>query len=491
MGTTTRGKSKRKTPASSAKTADKNAKSADDADDNARRLCEMIGFKFDDKGNCTPPDGWTFDTKGRPVQIAPVAVAQEPAAKRPKVASAGESLAPRASDSGQSAAQITGKSDKTDAAVAAALAKRSKKESKANKEMVKMIKCEVKTKAWRICKFQNGPNQRRKATTFVLNLLNLPNYQADVPADSGRREEWIRGYENEVCKAINEVRNYVQGRIMDDCAYPWIRAHGGKLPSKERMKALNIRDLDPEKPEDFELWKWWHTKVMARACGHRAGWDPNKNQYLTIGKGAPPDDPKKPYIPPTTEGIAQVIFENNRDKWPATVKLMDSDTYPTGATYRPTGTVKRNKDDSLFFQHELKQTRKGPVVWMNDPIYHGKYSLTDCGQQSDSGWSAEGRLFFQDATKENQAARKTPKFHKVEAKMLAKLKKELGITGNSPEEQAAIESQEKKRTSQKEVCEGLEEMEYEEEEDLELEDDDEATVGEDDPEAGSEGGGEE
>jgi hypothetical protein len=69
------------------------------------------------------------------------------------------------------------------------------------------------------------------------------------------------------------------------------------------------------------------------------------------------------------------------------------------------------------------------------------------------------------------------------------LKKELGITGNSPEEQAAIESQEKKRTSQKEVCEGLEEMEYEEEEDLELEDDDEATV--DDPEEGSEGGGEE
>ena len=278
------------------------------------------GFKFDKQGQPIPPDTQTGSSSN-----------DENAPRPPKKA--------RTSDT--QAAEIEASASKSGAvhpskamkALAEQLAITDKKTGKdtAGKEMAKLIERTVKEDIWRVVKFQNTPNERRNATKLCLNALNMPGFKADNPDDAKRREDWIRAYESTVCKCLNSLRNYVQSQIMNEAGYPWIRHADnkeGKLPSEDRMKALNVRDLDPENKEDYELWKWWQTKAIPKASGHRKGWDRNKFCYLTMGRGAPPNAPKKLHVPPSTEAIAQAMIDNSRSKWENTAVLMKEPNHP-------------------------------------------------------------------------------------------------------------------------------------------------------------------
>jgi len=429
------------------------------------------GFQFDKYGNPVPPSNGP-NNGGQAPEIS--ADPPPPAKKAKTVTSHGHNEPADGS--------------KALEALSTQMAIQSKKKggTSASKELVSLIERTVKEDTWRVVKFQNTPKERRDLTVMVLNKLNLPGFQLGKAEDEENRANWINAYEGIVCKSLNGHRNYVQNRIMLNAGYPWIRGPGkgplptdkGKMPSKERMHALNIRDLDPESDADYALWKWWHTQVMPPAVGHRKGWGPDRYCYLTIGRGAPPNAPKKLYVPPSTEAIAQAMVENSRSKWENTVELMNSGRFEAGCVYRPTGKINRNADGSLAFDCVLKVTKLGvKTVHMNDPKHHGKHTLTTMGQTIESGWNADGRKFFQEAETANRAARKKGKFHRVEKKMLAKLKEELHIQGNSPDEEAALKAQEKKRAAAAAVpAEPLEEMTFLEEEDLELEDDDDAST---------------
>ena len=255
-----------------------------------------------DKGISVDPATHTIVDPPQPP--AEMTAANEPVKKEP-VAKKPRSEASHAPHSGLNASH-------TDEALAQALAIHDKKEGKEDKEIIALIERTFKTEGWRVIKFQNGPNERKKATRMVLKLLDLPRYDVENPADADRVSQWVRAYEGHVCKAINKLRNYTQGQLMDHGGYYWIRTDGGgNLPSMDDLQRLNVRDLDPENDDDCALWKWWQTKVVVKAAGHQAGWDPNKHLHLTMSKGTLANAPRKLYIPPSTEGVAQTFIANN------------------------------------------------------------------------------------------------------------------------------------------------------------------------------------
>ena len=498
-----------------------------------------LGFKFDNKGVPIPPPGWTLDKDGNPV---PPKLPEKPtrtmpprenlAAKRARRGNDASFSSPSPSDSstspsssgpsppnlghsnpsnsGHYARPPAKQPTKAELALVQQKAIHDKKKGKIDKEMKQMIERVVREKLWRAVKFQNGPEERAKVTELLLDLADMEGFKKDVPADARNRATFIECYEGEVCKALNAHRNYVQGQLLKNAVTPWVEGPGnGKCPSEEQMKALNIRALDPENPDDYALWEWWHLEAMAQAVGFRSGWDTNKRLYVTIGKGAPPNNKRSKYIPCSTEAIAQTIIANNRGRWEETHKLKQSKKWRHIKEFRPTGRVHYKPDGkTLDYDVEEKESQtKGAILYLNDPKYHPIWSKSDGGQgTSDAGWDPEGREFFQETAKANYEARKKKEFHKVEAKMLDKLRAKKGIQGGTPEEEARLKAQSDKRKAQMEKCKDLKAMDYDlSESEFEFEDsgdeaenagDDDATVGNDPDSSGeaveeNEGAGEE
>jgi hypothetical protein len=160
--------------------------------------------------------------------------------------------------------------------------KKTKKNGGKN-DMESLIERTIKRVCFKKIKFANGDVQRAAATEVVLDALQLEGLTGTDPATLALRKRWIEANTNLVCTKINDTRGYAQTQTCDAIRL-WQAAHDGDIPPLEKLLALIQRQIDPNKDEDWELMKWWWTKLIPKACANAHDWGADHHLYLMLRK---------------------------------------------------------------------------------------------------------------------------------------------------------------------------------------------------------------
>jgi len=122
-------------------------------------------------------------------------------------------------------------------------------------------------------------------------------------------------YEKHICRMLNEQRGYQQQRVttlMEGC----YRKNGKLMPHKDVLLALIKRDFAIQGGDtpalaqgDYEMPKWWITKVSPIVAGNQSDWQAAHYGYMTVSKGHYPNEPNKLYVPHSREAMAVWIID--------------------------------------------------------------------------------------------------------------------------------------------------------------------------------------
>jgi hypothetical protein len=336
--------------------------------------------------------------------------------------------------------------------------------------MSKLIHTTIKNKTMRKIKFAHGSNKERHALE-VLKDANLgAKFTGDSPESVAYRERWVTAYMGVCTSKLNGLRSYAQGQVSKAC-FKWMDAHNGKLPPLERLEAIIQRTLDPTIDEDLALMKWWVEDVLPMAAGNQYDWSDEKKYYMTVSNGAPPDAPKQKYVPPSTEAIAVAFIENCRVRWEKVWELKRANTFPGRTKFLANTTLDfkevTDKDGNTTKTNELAydvraHPKKRDTVQLNSPAYQGKYTRTDIGQCSDSGWSKAGRKAFMRWMHHNKQARLTQNSVDLEEAVLKLMREGKGIVAQSAAEEKLRKRREKYKEGQESEEESDVEIEFDE-----------------------------
>jgi hypothetical protein len=177
-------------------------------------------------------------------------------------------------------------------------------------ETLSFIKECVKKHLWALVKIITSKKTEYKAAMMCLRFLDLEEFDGDDEESEALREKWIMAYAHIVTSEINTHRSYVQNRVKKACD-KWMAAHDGVMPSKDILEKCVKREIDPDNVHELETMMWWWDECLVYAAGNLDDWHADKRHYMKISTAAPPDNPKKLYIMPSTEGIAMAFIENN------------------------------------------------------------------------------------------------------------------------------------------------------------------------------------
>jgi len=334
--------------------------------------------------------------------------------------------------------------------------------------MGKLIHTTIKNKTMRKIKFAHGESKRRHALE-VLKDANLgAKFMGDSPESEAYRDKWVTAYIGTCTSKLNGLRSYAQGQVSKACS-KWMDTHNGKLPTLDRLEAIISRTLDPKNQDDLALMKWWVEDVLPMAAGNQYDWSDEKKYYMTVSNGAPPDAPNQKHVPPSTEAIAVAFIENCRVRWEKVWELKRTNSFPGRTKFLANTTLDfkevTDKDGNTTKTNELAydiraHPKKHDTVQLNSPAYQGKYTRTDLGQSSDSGWSKVGRKAFMRWMHHNKQARDTQNSADLEEAVLKLMREGKGIVAQT----AAEEKLRKRREKYKEGHES-----EEDESDVEIE----------------------
>jgi hypothetical protein len=345
--------------------------------------------------------------------------------------------------------------------------KRAKKTKGSGKghHMEKLIHTTIKNKTMRKIKFAHGNNKERHALE-VLKDANLgPNFMGDSPKAVENRDTWVKAYVGMCTSKLNGLRNYAQGQVHKACI-KWMETHNGKLPTLDRLEAIISRTLDPNNQDDLALMQWWVEDVLPMAAGNQYDWSDEKKYYMTVSEGAPPDAPNQKYVTSSTEAIAVAFIENCRDRWEKVWELKRSNTFP-GRTRILANTLLEYKTDENGKKELAYEIRAHPkradTVQLNSPEFQGKYTRTDIGQSSDSGWTLAGRKAFVRWMHHNKQARLTQNSKDLEEAVLKLMRESMGIVAPTAADEKLCKRRKKYKEGQgSEEEESDVEMEFDE-----------------------------
>lgn len=336
--------------------------------------------------------------------------------------------------------------------------KRAKKSkgSGRTEHMEKLIHTTIKNKTMRKIKFAHGESKERHALE-VLKDANLgPNFMGDSPQAVANRETWVTAYTGMCTSKLNGLRNYAQGQVHKACV-KWMDTHNGMLPTLDRLEAIISRTLDPNNQDDMALMQWWVENVLSMAAGNQYDWSDDKKYYMTVSKGAPPDAPNQKHVPPSTEAIAVAYIENCRVRWEKVWELKRANTYPgrtkflanTTIEYKTVTDANGNCTATDKLAYEVRaHPEKADTVQLNSPEYQGKYTRTDLGQSSDSGWTRAGRKAFMRWMHHNKQARGTQNSQDLEEAVLKLMREGKGIVAQTAAEEKLRKRREKYKEGQ-------------------------------------------
>ena len=288
-----------------------------------------------------------------------------------------------------------------------------------NDAMSILIKKCVKEQLWRILKFVKGPKSQQKAAEKVLELLAMEEFRGDSAEMKQRRLEWVIAYGPTVTKEINSLRSYVQTRIKDSCI-KFASRRKGEFPKVEEL----VECLTRNNPKyDVGIWYW--DELVPIATGNTVDWNSAKRHTLKMRNAAPPNNPKKLYVPPSTEAIIVAMLESNTPKWEELVKVQEK--YP-GKKIVPMAKINPDKPSIC----ELAPNK----IALNDRKYLAKYTDVEMGQQKYSGWTKEGLEAYEKYRDMCIEGRNSTNAEFKEACILTEVRKKHGLPGSVEAEKA-------------------------------------------------------
>ena len=203
-----------------------------------------------------------------------------------------------------------------------------------NDGVVQQIKSVVKRHLWRTVKFLGDEEDEMDVTGKVLDLLNLDNH-SPMPIDSDekkaeklrRRVDWVATYRKPVREALNDQRSYTQSQ-QKNVALEYIRNQEPKptdkakkeefLPTVDEMTKVVMRDLEhSDKNEQAHLEHLfdWYVTEMLPACAGSKYWPEKLHGQVGVSFHYVNDQEGKYAVPPSTEAMCLVMFENCRNRW--------------------------------------------------------------------------------------------------------------------------------------------------------------------------------
>ena len=203
-----------------------------------------------------------------------------------------------------------------------------------NAGMVQQIKSVVKRHLWRTVKFLGDEEDEMEVTEKVLDMLNLENY-TPVPTDSEekkaekiqRRANWVATYRKTVREGLNDQRSYTQSQ-QKSAALDYIRKQDPKptdkekkdefLPTVDEMTKVVMRDLahsDKNEQAHLERLFDWYVTEMLPACARSRYWPEKLHGQVQVSSHLVDHVDGKYAVPPSTEAMCLVMYENCRDRW--------------------------------------------------------------------------------------------------------------------------------------------------------------------------------
>ena len=187
---------------------------------------------------------------------------------------------------------------------------------------------------WRTCKFIQDDVDLHKKANKVLTMLNIDGYMVkDDMSDEDKapilqkRKQWIQIYCDCVRTYINDRRSYVQTRMKEIVVdYMKQRAQEFNDPNKkdtflptvkdlERVVLRDIDDDDADKQAELEkLFDFYITDLLKVVAGY-VYWPEKIHGRVQVSTHLVGGVEGRFAIPPSTEAMTLVLFENCRGKW--------------------------------------------------------------------------------------------------------------------------------------------------------------------------------
>ena len=287
--------------------------------------------------------------------------------------------------------------------------------SKAGDGVTLLLRETFKEKIWRSIKFISSENQMKHLTISTLRQANLSGKFTPDGQLTQQGQEFVENYCTTVNKILNDHRSYCQNAMKDVCI-AWMKDHNRKTLSKNE-EFMKIITRDPT--VDKALFAWWWDVYMAKAAGTSKAWNKKIKYFGLLSKHAPPGNPNAVYITPSTEAWGMLLIINCRDRWP---KIME---------------LKKKSSSRITYVKTAKAATKAGTAYIDvsqDQSFVGVYTRADAGQKKFGGWSADGLRKYKELMDLNKAARAKATTQALEEEILAKLRQDNAITGDTWEE---------------------------------------------------------
>ncbi len=280
-----------------------------------------------------------------------------------------------------------------------------------------LIRTTLKMCVWRHTKFVYSPDQIKDTAMKVLFYSGQTGYfkQDDLKQPTTAAVDWCNDYQEYCLRTLNNHRQACCAAIQKE-VFNYFRLKGSsEIPDEEQF--LKILRHDEDADEDLFAWYW--VSLLPKVAGSAVIWNDQVKYFGCISTHAPPNKPREVYITPATEAFCVLVIENYCDRWPKLYKKK-----------------MKNEGKVSYIKKDPVKPKPG-YAYINttkDPLFKGKWTKMDSGQEKFGGWAPEGLRKFTEYRNLNKAARKKPTTLVLETKILARIKTEKGIEGTTWEE---------------------------------------------------------
>ena len=178
--------------------------------------------------------------------------------------------------------------------------------SKAHSSVQMLLQESVKNEVWRVMKFISSESQMRILASFTLKQANLTGKFDKKGQLTEEGVAFVEQNELLINKMLNKHRSYCHMAMKDVCIAYMRDKKVKQLPPQEAFEKILRRDKDL----DEELFIWWWTKYMPKAARSAHIWNKTVYYFGQLSDHAPPNDPKKKYITPSTEAWGAILMDN-------------------------------------------------------------------------------------------------------------------------------------------------------------------------------------
>ena len=359
---------------------------------------------------------------------------------------------------------------KYDSAIRLATGKKSRKDDpRYNLSQANWISRVTKRDLWRVVKFITGDDMLHKVSVHILDRYGPEKlrFNDDDDVDSKEyknkvilRQEWLSMYCHDIRESLNGQRSYVQsqqkhqatwwqrGRLDEKAAHPPGHAPPEgflELPSVEDVWKAVMREEDDEDDDSEErktylrnVLDWWVIGHLGACAGSKYwGAKAHRTECVSTHMMIDDDGTEKQGVPPGTEAMAFIMYENCHEKWREIHKWKEVE--------------KMTSDVPKYSSRRHEETKRWYTKW-SDP---------SGGQDLYGGWHSDGLKEFERIKKIIAKARKdhAEDFRVVEegivkraaAKYQAEQKAKKGLSDEDETEKPPQKKKRKKRSRNDDV----------------------------------------